>query len=150
MLDEPTEGVDAETRTQLARAVRAAVANGAGCLMISHDATFVEITADRIGVMTGGRMAAEGAPQALLDETFAEARLLTVRLSDPANASLARALEACGLARRDGGRTWRRLAPDAANQAVGLAALIDEAGGEVAVRRPGLDDLVARLAEGAA
>ncbi|WP_162997966.1 ABC transporter ATP-binding protein [Brevundimonas lutea] len=147
VLDEPTEGVDAETRGQLARAVRSAVAGGAGCLMISHDAAFVEATADRVGVMARGRLAAEGAPQALLDQTFGEARLLTVRLAQPAEAALARALEACGLEPRDGGRHWRRLAADAANQAAGLSALVDEAGGEVAVRRPGLDDLVARIVE---
>lgn len=146
--DEPTEGVDAATRGVLAHALRSTAHGGAGCLLISHDAVFVAETADRIGVMAQGRLIAEGAPQDLLCDAFGASRLLSVRFPRPASDEVARQLKDAGLTEGVDGLVWSRLSEDAAAFADPLANVVDADGGEVAVRRPGLDDLVARLSGG--
>lgn len=143
--DEPTEGVDAATRTVLSAALRETIKGGAGCLLISHDATFVADTADRIGVLVQGRILAQGAPSALLHQTFGAARLLSIRLPRPASDAARQWFAKAGLTQADDGLEWRRFGEDALAVAQMLAAVVDGEGGEVAVRRPGLDDLVAHL-----
>jgi ABC-2 type transport system ATP-binding protein len=143
--DEPTEGVDSATRGVLSAALRETVKAGAGCLLISHDAVFVADTADRIGVLSQGRLLAEGAPQALLHRAFGAARLLSIRLVRPASHTAAQRFARAGLTQADDGVQWRRLCEDALALAQSLAPVVDGEGGEVAVRRPGLDDLVAHL-----
>ena len=143
--DEPTEGVDAGTRGVLSAALRETVKAGAGCLLISHDAVFVSDTADRIGVLAQGRLLAEGSPNALLRQAFGAARLLSVRLTRPASDAAAQWFGQAGLTQADDRLEWRRLCEDALAVAQMLAAVVDGEGGEVAVRRPGLDDLVAHL-----
>jgi ABC-2 type transport system ATP-binding protein len=146
--DEPTEGVDAATRGVLGQALRATAHGGAGCLLISHDAVFVAETADRIGVMALGRLIAEGAPYDLLNEAFGAARMLSVRFPGPASTRGARRLTNAGLTTGGDGLTWSRLSEDALALAHKLAPIVDAEGGEVVLRRPGLDDLVAHLSGG--
>lgn len=143
--DEPTEGVDAGTRGVLSAALRETVKAGAGCLLISHDAVFVSDTADRIGVLAQGRLLAEGAPNALLHKAFGAARLLSIRLTRPASEAAAQWFAQAGLTQGQDRLEWHRLCDDALAVAQMLAAVVDGEGGEVAVRRPGLDDLVAHL-----
>jgi ABC-2 type transport system ATP-binding protein len=150
IVDEPTEGVDAATRSVLAGALTAAAVDGAGCLLISHDAAFVALTADRIGVLVEGRLAVEGAPEVILNETFGQARLLSVRLPRPPSGTLAETLSGQGLAAGDDGLSWRTLREDALTVAQLLATAVHAEGGELAVRRPDLSDLVDRLSERAA
>lgn len=145
--DEPTEGVDAKTRGVLSVALRETAKAGAGCLLISHDAIFVADTADRIGVLAQGRLLAEGAPNALLHRAFGSARLLSIRLTRPASDPAAQWFAQAGLTASEDGLEWRRLCEDALAIAQMLAAVVDGEDGEVAVRRPGLDDLVAQLSQ---
>lgn len=143
--DEPTEGVDAGTRGVLSAALRETVKAGGGCLLISHDAVFVSDTADRIGVLAEGRLVAEGAPSALLHQAFGAARLLSIRLVRPASDTAAQQFTQARLTQADDRLEWRRLCEDALAVAQTLAPVVEGEGGEVAVRRPGLDDLVAHL-----
>jgi ABC-2 type transport system ATP-binding protein len=145
--DEPTEGVDAGTRGVLSAALRETAKAGAGCLLISHDAIFVADTADRIGVLSQGRLLAEGAPSQLLHQAFGAARLLSVRLARPASEAASQWFGQAGLTPTDDGLEWSRICEDALAVAQMLDAVVDGEGGEVAVRRPGLDDLVERLSE---
>lgn len=146
--DEPTEGVDGATRLVLSSALRETVKDGAGCLLISHDAVFVTDTADRIGILAQGRLLAEGAPSALLHQAFGTARLLSVRLTRPASAHAMEWFNRAELSPAADGLEWRRVCEDAFAVAQMLAAVVDGEGGEVAVRRPGLDDLITHLAGG--
>ena len=52
-----------------------------------------------------------------------------------------------GLTASEDGLEWRRLCEDALAIAQMLAAVVDGEDGEIAVRRPGLDDLVAQLSQ---
>ena len=145
--DEPTEGVDAAARVVLSSALRETVKAGAGCLLISHDETFVSETADRIGVLAQGRLLAEGPPKALLRQAFGLARLLVVKLPRPASRPAASRFAQSGLAPSKDGLEWRLLCEDALGAAQRVSPEADAEGGEVAVRRPGLDDLVAHLSD---
>lgn len=148
--DEPTEGVDAGTRDALARALRAAADAGAGCLLISHDAEFVAAVADMAAVLVAGRVAAEGPPETLLRESFGGRRLLTVAFPAPASEATRTRLARAGLSGGDDGRVWSVLAEGALARARSLSDLIDGEGGEVSIRRPGVDDLVLTLTREAA
>lgn len=150
VIDEPTEGVDAPTRLVIARAVRQALSEGAGCLIISHDAAFVEMTADRIGVLGEGRLIASGERRALLAEAFGDDRVLSVRFSSPPTGEVVELIEARGLARAGGDLTWRLLAGNVLAVAEAISSGVDDGGGEMTIRRPGLDELVERLREQAA
>jgi ABC-2 type transport system ATP-binding protein len=145
--DEPTEGVDAAARVVLSSALRETVQAGAGCLLISHDEAFVSETADRIGVLAQGRLLAEGPPKALLRQAFGLARLLVVKLPRPASRPAASRFAQSGLAPSKDGLEWRLLCEDALGAAQRVSPEADAEGGEVAVRRPGLDDLVAHLSD---
>lgn len=147
VLDEPTEGVDAQSRLRIADAVRASAARGVGVLLVSHDSGFIDLVADRIGVLTNGVLQGETGRDALLDQTFGEVHLITVRLDRPAEAEMAVALTEAGLTPSPSAMEWQGLFDEAAPRAAALSLAIDGVGGEVAVRRPTLGDLVARASE---
>jgi ABC-2 type transport system ATP-binding protein len=97
ILDEPTAGMDPEARTVTRALVGSMRGDGVAVLLTTHDLADVERLADRVLVLHGGRIVAEGTPAAVA----AGARpRLTIRVSTavavagqdpdlPAGASLA-------------------------------------------------------------
>jgi ABC-type sugar transport system ATPase subunit len=68
LLDEPFAGLDAATRADLLYDASSALRDGSrATLVVVHDRTEAWAIADRAVVMLEGRVAASGAPQALLD-----------------------------------------------------------------------------------
>ncbi|MFX5498363.1 AAA family ATPase, partial [Acinetobacter baumannii] len=59
-LDEPTTGLDIDARQRLWRAIRELVADGTGVVLTTHSREEAEALADRVVVLTGGRVVAEG------------------------------------------------------------------------------------------
>ena len=59
-LDEPTTGLDIESRQGVWRAIRELVAGGCAVLLTTHYLEEAEALADRIAVLHGGRIVAEG------------------------------------------------------------------------------------------
>ena len=66
VLDEPTVGVDPESRNRLLDLVESIVAAGTSVLYTSHYMDEVARVADRVGIMDGGRLVAEGTVAELL------------------------------------------------------------------------------------
>ncbi|AGG88217.1 ABC transporter ATP-binding protein [Rhodanobacter denitrificans] len=64
-LDEPTVGMDVEARQQLWAAIRRLVAEGCSVLLTTHYLEEAEALADRVCVMSRGRMIHEGTVEAL-------------------------------------------------------------------------------------
>ncbi|UTW59246.1 ABC transporter ATP-binding protein [Kordiimonas sp. SCSIO 12603] len=62
ILDEPTVGLDIETRHTLWQAVRACVARGQGVILTTHYLEEADALADRIVVMADGQLVADGTP----------------------------------------------------------------------------------------
>lgn len=145
VLDEPTEGVDARTRAVLARGVRSALERGAGCLMISHDAAFVAVVADRVGILDHGRLVAEGTVDDLLRRSFRSSRRLSARFPIAASAEVGQRLAEAGLKPSADQTVWTRIGADVDALAATLWEHVQMNGGEISVRRPDLDDLLADL-----
>ena len=62
-LDEPTTGLDIDARQRLWAAIRELVADGAGVVLTTHYLEEAEALADRVVVINGGRVAAQGSVQ---------------------------------------------------------------------------------------
>ena len=89
VLDEPTAGMDPEARAVVRARIAAERAIGTAILVTSHELADVERLADRIAILVGGRIAAEGTPAAL---TAGLRPRLRFRLDVPLDASALGAL----------------------------------------------------------
>ena len=150
VLDEPSEGLDADTRAALSDALHRLRDRGAAVLLISHDASDVLALADRIGVLDRGRLVAEGAPATLIAEAFGGCETVTLRLAQAASPETAAVLTRHGLTTGADPMVWSAVMADAAARARGVHDALDLAGvafREVAVRPPGLDQFIALTVE---
>lgn len=66
VLDEPTAGLDPRARHEVRQMIRTLAQEGVTVLFSSHDMEEVARTANRVILMHGGRVAAEGTPEKLL------------------------------------------------------------------------------------
>ena len=71
VLDEPTTGLDPAVRLALWSRVRALRSEGTTVLLTTHYMDEAERLCDRVGIVSEGRMIAEGAPRELIDRTLA-------------------------------------------------------------------------------
>lgn len=69
VLDEPTTGLDVESRRAIWRHVRSLVAGGAAVLLTTHYLEEADALADRVLLIDRGRITAEGTPQDLKART---------------------------------------------------------------------------------
>jgi ABC-2 type transport system ATP-binding protein len=144
VLDEPTEGLDAETRHILRRLIGVLRAEHTAILLISHNAEDVAVLADRLGIMEGGRLIAEGRPAELMAQAFGGRTELLVRLS-AASPLAGRILAARGLAPSDQGLSWSGTVADALGEARDIEIALREFDvelRELTVQPPGLDALI--------
>ncbi|WP_254546729.1 ABC transporter ATP-binding protein [Halomarina pelagica] len=74
VLDEPTSGQDAPGRDCLGRAVDALVERGKLVVVITHDMEFVADHADRVVLLSEGRLLADGDPRTVLTDEATLAR----------------------------------------------------------------------------
>ena len=152
VLDEPTVGLDYEARAGLAQLLRDLRLSGLGILLTTHDMDEAEALADRVAVMVGGVVKAEGPPRELIASLFQGRRQLTLSLCPSAlrrHPDVVEALHAAGLDRRPGSHTWTGLVQgnaggfdDIVSTALGSGAIIEE----VHVRQPDLTALLASFA----
>jgi ABC-2 type transport system ATP-binding protein len=82
-LDEPTTGLDPQSRRQLWELIERFKADGRSILLTTHYMDEAERLCDRVAIMDHGRMIALGAPQALIDRLEAE-HVLEFALVPPA------------------------------------------------------------------
>ena len=68
LLDEPTSSLDLAHQHATLRSARRAADRGIGVLAILHDLNLAAMYADRLVVLYGGRVVAEGPPEAVLTE----------------------------------------------------------------------------------
>jgi ABC-2 type transport system ATP-binding protein len=145
VLDEPTEGLDAETLLILRRLIDRLRADRITILLISHNAEDVAVLADRLGVIEAGRLVAEGRPAELMAQAFGGRTELVVRLSATVP-SVEPILAARGLTPSNQGLCWSGVVADALAQAheieIALRS-VDVELRELTVHPPGLDALIA-------
>jgi ABC-2 type transport system ATP-binding protein len=128
LLDEPTVGVDPQSRERIFEAVAALAAQGAAVLYSTHDMEEAERLCRRVVLLDGGRVVAAGTPADLVGETGLEpqVRLGTAR---PLPADWLTGTPGARVVRGDGATVAVAVADTASVPAVLAAAL--RAGGEI-------------------
>jgi energy-coupling factor transport system ATP-binding protein len=66
LLDEPTRGLDSPTKDLLSRFLKDHAAEGRAAMFASHDVELVAALADRVVMLAGGEVIAEGTPREVL------------------------------------------------------------------------------------
>jgi daunorubicin resistance ABC transporter ATP-binding subunit len=149
-LDEPTTGLDPQSRQTLWSIIAELVGTGTTLLLTTQYLDEADRLADRICVIDGGRVTAEGSP-AELKTRVGTSRL---RLTLPATASLTQAAEkisgyAAGPPRRLAGHHGLDIpVVPRPGLAAEIVRVLDAAGIEIddiAVRQPSLDEVFASL-----
>ena len=131
-LDEPTAGLDAQSRRELQEMIRQIRGEGRTVLLSTHDLDEAEALCDKIAIIDRGRIIAAGTPKELIAASGGLGRI-EFRTTSPVDAELlsrlaaVRQVEACG-------QGWR---VQSENVASTLAALA----GELQSRANGLLDL---------
>jgi ABC-2 type transport system ATP-binding protein len=138
-LDEPTTGLDIDARLGLWRAIRELVAKGCGVLLTTHYLEEAEALADRVVVLDGGRVIAQGSVQSIRAHV-AQRRIRCVS-----------ALDVDAIARWPNVRSATcnegriEIVADAAEPVVRRLLAEDPALGELEVERAGLADAFVAL-----
>ena len=143
LLDEPTQGVDLAARAAIHAVLARLRAEGAAILIATHDFAEVERLADRIAVMSEGRIVQEGRLPDLLGRLRKAAPEHEVALSDLPDPAAEAALHRAGFAPVDTGFTWRATQPGGPEGVALLAALRGQGVpvSEVRIRAPGVETL---------
>ncbi|MGX2996068.1 ATP-binding cassette domain-containing protein [Streptomyces sp. JNUCC 64] len=130
-LDEPTTGLDPRGRQDLWRIVGELRAEGTTVLLTTQYLEEADVLADRVSVLNGGRIVAEGTPDEL-KARVAGHRLDLVLVSRAAYERLAARLPGATVAHRDPGRLVLGIATDGtARDARALLDALDPDGTEV-------------------
>lgn len=69
LLDEPTRGLDVESKARLAAFLGSLTATGHGVMFASHDVELVAEVATRVVMLAGGRLLADGAPAEVMADS---------------------------------------------------------------------------------
>jgi energy-coupling factor transport system ATP-binding protein len=77
LLDEPTRGLDLESKGRLVRFLRSHAANGGAAIFATHDVELVATVATRVVMLAGGAVIAEGDPATVLGDSHVFAPQMT-------------------------------------------------------------------------
>jgi iron complex transport system ATP-binding protein len=66
LLDEPTAHLDVAAQAELFAVLRELAAGGAGVLIVAHDLTLAAVHCERLLLLAGGRVVAQGEPEAVV------------------------------------------------------------------------------------
>lgn len=149
ILDEPTAGLDVQSRAELHEQIRAVKAQGVTVLLATHDMAEAESLCDRIAILVHGKIAACGTPEEI---TAAGEQNTRVRLRTAQGSLLPG--QAIGQAdfvkEKDGYLEWS--CPDAAGCVIDILNRVRERSDTVEdlrVERPSLEERFLELMEGA-
>jgi energy-coupling factor transport system ATP-binding protein len=77
LLDEPTRGVDADSKSRLGSFLTAHAGAGGAVMMATHDAELVAAVASRVVMLAGGEVVADGEPGPVLGDSHVFAPQMT-------------------------------------------------------------------------
>jgi ABC-2 type transport system ATP-binding protein len=142
LLDEPTVGVDPQSRERIYEMLDRLRANGVSMLLTTHQLDEAEARCERIVIVDHGRVIAAGTLGELVRDTIGEQRVATVRLDRAPAAPLE------GLTPGDEGMLWRGAVRDVDADLPALLARVAAAGRTVVdleIRRPSLQSVFLHL-----
>ena len=146
LLDEPTVGVDPQSRERIYDSLSALAAEGMALLITTHYMDEAERLCDRLVIMDEGRLIAEGSVEELVALSSLE-RSLELQFERPPNERLFDRLSALG-ARPQDPRTYLLTGKDAMRCLLDLLAVAASEGNEVQelnAHRPNLGDVFLQL-----
>ncbi len=141
LLDEPTVGVDVMAREAVHRVLRTLRADGMSTLLTTHDLDQAAALADRVGVLSHGRLLAADTPARLIADAFGDDRELVVRLHGAPADGVLHLLEDAGLRPTHGETIWSGHLRGGLERVAELEQSLDRAGAhldEVVIREPSL------------
>lgn len=148
VLDEPTAGLDVQTRAELHDEIRAVKAQGVTVLLATHDMAEAETLCDRIAILVHGRIAVVGTPAQITaagsTETKISLRTAHGSLLPGSDTAAARLIGV-----KDETIEWR--SQNVASALIEILRLVERAGDAVEdlrVERPSLEERFLELAEG--
>jgi ABC-2 type transport system ATP-binding protein len=149
-LDEPTAGLDPESRLELWQMIRELAADGTTVLLTTQYLAEADALASEIVLIRRGRVAAAGTPAQL--KAAVGATVIELGFADePAAAGAADALAARGYAAERAGSSVVLRSPDGPAVLVGMIRALDGRAADpaaVTVREPTLDDVFLTVAAG--
>ncbi len=122
LLDEPTVGVDPQSRERIHEMLAGLRASGVSLLLTTHDLAEAEVRCQRIVIVDHGRTIAAGTLPELVSHAGLSACRVRVRLDRPADAAPA------GLALADGGGELTATIADVASDLPALLGRVRDAG----------------------
>jgi ABC-2 type transport system ATP-binding protein len=144
-LDEPTTGLDPESRAVMWREVRRLAREGLTLLLTTHYLEEADQLAQRLAIVDGGRIVAEGTPDELKGRLRGD--VVSVELAEHGRTGEAeevlRRLEGVSGVLMDGSRLYARV-EHGARAIPNVLAALEKAGldvAQVALSRPSLDDV---------
>jgi ABC-2 type transport system ATP-binding protein len=145
-LDEPTTGLDPRSRSEVWDAVRALALDGTTVVLTTQYLEEADRLADRIAVVDGGRVVAEGSPAELKD-ALAAGDWIEVTVREAEDLAVAAALLArVSDVKPEVDETKLLVSAPVRDRMGALAAVIGELDAEdVALRRPTLDEVFLEL-----
>jgi ABC-2 type transport system ATP-binding protein len=144
-LDEPTTGLDPRSRSEVWDAVRDLAAEGATVLLTTQYLEEADRLADRVAVIDGGRVVAEGPPATLKDAVSGDRIEVVLRERSDVAAAVA-LLERVATGAVEVDDAALRVSAPVRDRMGALAAVVGELDAEdVALRRPTLDDVFLEL-----
>ncbi len=146
LLDEPTVGVDPQSRERIYDSLSALAAEGMAILLTTHYMDEAERLCDRLVILDEGCLIAKGSVEDLVAHSSLE-RSLELQLERPPNETLARRLRALG-AHPQNARTYSLTGKAAMRSLPDLLARVASEGNEVQelkIHRPNLGDVFLQL-----
>jgi len=135
LLDEPTVGVDPQSRERIYEMLRELRQRGVSILLTTHQLEEAEVLCQRIVIIDHGRVAAAGTLGELVESTIGPQRSVTITLDRAPSRPLG------GLAGSEDGRIVTARVSDVAGELTGMLGQVREAGCrvlDVEVRSPSL------------
>ena len=151
VLDEPTVGIDAKARDDLAAIVLRLAADGLAILLVTHDFAFAERVADKVAVLKAGRIVLEGALADLVAARFKGRRMAEVTFDAVPDAARTSALAGLGLTRGEEPALFSGLIADDPHAVAALIAALEAMGAAprtLSLKAAGLDALYAHAMRG--
>lgn len=150
LLDEPTVGVDPQSRDRIYDMLADLAASGVSLLLTTHHLEEAEARCSRTVIIDHGKVIAAGTLSELVEQTVGRFRLVTLRLDAPLSADLARAFAGGdnGSGVDETGRTLRARMRDVAAELPPLLERIRTDGravDDVDVRGPSLQSVFIHL-----
>lgn len=149
ILDEPTAGLDVQSRAELHDEIRSVKQQGVTILLATHDMAEAEELCDRIAILARGKIAVVGTPEQITAAGSRETRI-RLRTAHSSLHPLDRVADAEFVGEKDGMLEWK--SRNAASSLTDILRFINQTADTVEdlrVERPSLEERFLELTEGA-